>query len=189
MDKDSSFKQEPLFSETKEEANFIPKGYNPKPQSLAYLEELRPKHIQETISNRQMSPRKAAQKARPEENMESVNQESDDKENVDGKSTETGFITMKKARFRESRDQSSMKKPIRGVLGECLRSKELKKMATEEDEERKKKKKRRVLGGMWNHQLSGGEETAGKWSCPQKKKGKSGPPLKQLRLDAWVHKV
>lgn len=186
MDKDSSFKQEPLFSETKEEAKFIPKGYNPKPQSLAYLEELRPKHIQETISNRQMSPRKAAQKARPEENMESVNQESDDKENVDA---ETGFITMKKARFRESRDQSSMKKPIRGVLGECSRSKELKKMATEEDEERKKKKKRRVLGGMWNHQLSGGEETAGKWSCPQKKKGKSGPPLKQLRLDAWMHKV
>ncbi|KAF2588224.1 hypothetical protein F2Q70_00039552 [Brassica cretica] len=194
VDKDSSFKQEQLFSETKEEANFIPKGYNPKPQSLAYLQELRPKHIQETISNRQMSPRKAAQKARPEENMESVNQESDDKENVDGKSTETGFITMKKARFRESRDQSSMKKPIRGVLGECLRSKELKKMATEEDEERKKKKKKkkkkiRVLGEMWNHQLSGGEETAGKWSCPQKKKGKSGPPLKQLRLDAWMHKV
>uniref|UniRef100_M4DX33 Uncharacterized protein n=1 Tax=Brassica campestris TaxID=3711 RepID=M4DX33_BRACM len=179
-DKDSSFKQEPLFSETKEEANFIPKGYNPKPQSL---QELRPKHIQETISNRQMSPRKAAQKARPEENMESVNQESDDKENVDA---ETGFVTMKKARFRESRDQSSMKKPIRGVLGECSRSKKLKKMATEEDEERKKKKKkRRILGEMWNHQLSGGEEIAGKWSCPQRKKGKSGPPLKQLRLDAW----
>ena len=185
MDKDSSFKQKPLFSETKEEANFIPKGYNPKPQSL---QELRPKHIQETISNRQTPPRKAAQKARPEENMESVNQESDDKENVDA---ETGFVTMKKARFRESRDQSSMKKPIRGVLGECSRSKKLKKMATEEDEERKKKKKkkRRVLGEMWNQQLSGGEEIAGKWSCPQRKKGKSGPPLKQLRLDAWVHKV
>lgn len=189
VDKDSSFKQEPLFSETKEEAKFIPKGYNPKPQSLAYLQELRPKHIQETISNRQTPPKKAAQKACPEENMESVNQESDDKENVDGKSTETGFITMKKARFRESRDQSSMKKPIRGVLGECSRSKELKKMATVEDEVRKKKKKRRVLGEMWNHQLSGGEEIAGKWSCPQRKKGKSGPPLKQLRLDAWVHKV
>ncbi|CAH8391424.1 unnamed protein product [Eruca vesicaria subsp. sativa] len=185
VEQESSFRQEPLFSETKEEANFS--GYNSKPQSLAYLQNLRPKHIQETIST--SSPRKAAQS---EENLESVNQESDDKENVDGKSPETGFVTMKKkkkARFRESRDQSSMTRPNRGGLGECSRSKELKKMATEEEEERKKRKKRRVLCEVSNHQLSGGEEIAGKWSCPQKRKGKSGPPLKQLRLDAWVHKV
>ncbi|KAL0716773.1 hypothetical protein Bca4012_066095 [Brassica carinata] len=185
-----SFKQEPLFFEMKEEPSLTHSGVsctNPKPQSSAYLqEELRPKqNNHETIStssSMQNTPSKSAQK---EENLESViNEESGGKENVDGESTETGFVTMKKARFR---DQSSMIRPNRRVLEECSRSKELKKIATEEEEGRKKK--RRVLCEMSNHQLSGGEEIAGKWSCPQKKKGKSGPPLKQLRLDAWVHKV
>ncbi|KAJ4881108.1 hypothetical protein Rs2_38163 [Raphanus sativus] len=176
--------QEALFCEMKDEPSFSHSGvsscYNPKPQSLAYLqEELRPKeNDHETIST-SSSMQKTAEK---EENLESVG--SDGKENLEGKSTETGFVTMKKARFR---DQSSMTRPIRGVLGECSRSKELTKMATEEEEERKKK--RRVLGEMSNHQLVGGEEIAGKWSCPQKKKGRSGPPLKQLRLDAWMRKV
>lgn len=74
-----------------------------------------------------------------------------------------------------------MKKLIRGVLGECLRSKKLKKMVIEEDEERKKKKKkRRILGEMWNYQFFGGEEIVGKWSCFQRKKGKLGLLLKQF---------
>lgn len=178
---ESSFMQEPLCCEPKE-AKFSPQvsRYNQKRKSPskneASLHKLRPKHIQETISmnsNRQKSP---------------VDQESDDKENVHGQSTETGFVTMKKARFREARDQCSMTKPNTRVLVECSRSKELKNMAGEEDKE-ERKKKRRVLGEMSNHQSSGAEEITGKWRCPQKNKGNIVPPLKQLRLDAWIHKV
>jgi len=32
-------------------------------------------------------------------------------------------------------------------------------------------------------------EVAGKWRCPQKSKPDKGPPLKQLRLEKWVHRL
>ncbi|KAI8546675.1 hypothetical protein RHMOL_Rhmol07G0138000 [Rhododendron molle] len=32
-------------------------------------------------------------------------------------------------------------------------------------------------------------EITGKWQCPQKRKPNLGPPLKQLRLEQWVHRV
>ncbi|ESQ55754.1 hypothetical protein EUTSA_v10027153mg [Eutrema salsugineum] len=190
---ESSLEQEPVFCEPRCSPRIS--RYNPEPQfplkNEASLHELRLQHIQETISmssSRQKSPKKTAQKACLDENLESVDQESDDKENADRKSTETGFVTMKRARFREARDRCSMTKPNRGVLMGCSRGEELKNIAGEEDKE-ERKKKRRVLGEMSNHQFSGAEEIAGKWHCPQRNKGKSGPPLKQLRLDAWVHKV
>ncbi|KFK22260.1 hypothetical protein AALP_AAs66747U001400 [Arabis alpina] len=194
----SSFSQEPLFREPIEKPSFSLgiSQCSPKPQSPSKNDpsshELRPKHIQETISmnsTRQKSPRKAARKVCLEENLESTDQESDDKENVHDKRTETGFVTLKKARFREAIDQCSMKKPNRRVLVECSSRKELQKIAREKDQEEERKKKRRVLGEMSNHQFPEAEEIAGKWRCPQKKKGKSVPPLKQLRLDAWIHKV
>ncbi|CAH8272124.1 unnamed protein product [Arabidopsis lyrata] len=53
----------------------------------------------------------------------SIDKESYDKENAHGQSSETGFVTMKKARFREARDQRSMAKPNVGVLVECSRRK------------------------------------------------------------------
>lgn len=137
-------------------------------------------------SSRRKSPSKAGQKASLEVNLESTNQESEDKENVH---TETGFVTMKKARFREAIGRCSTMKPNRRVLVECSSSKEFKKIAREKDQEEERKKKRRVLVEMSNQQFPGAEEIAGNWRCPQKKKGKSIPPLKQLRLDAWIHKV
>ncbi|KAG7547263.1 hypothetical protein ISN44_As12g025160, partial [Arabidopsis suecica] len=179
---ESSFNQEAVLGEPQEEARFSPRvsRYNPKLKSPSKndtsLHELRPKHIQESISmnpDRQKSP---------------IDQESYDKENVHGQSSETGFVTMKKARFTEARDRRSMAKPNRGVLGKCSSSKELKNIAGEEDKE-ERNKKRRVLGEMSNHQSSGAEEIAGKWRCPQKNKRNIVPPLKQLRLDAWIHKV
>ncbi|KAG7616283.1 hypothetical protein ISN45_At04g017790 [Arabidopsis thaliana x Arabidopsis arenosa] len=171
---ESSFKQEPLLCEPQIEARVNPRvfRYNPKFKSPSTnntsLHELRPIQIQESISmnsNRQKSP---------------VDQESYDKENVDGHSTETGFVTLKKARFTEARDRCSMAKPNVGVLVKCSSSKE-------DKEERNKK--RRVLEEMTNHQSSRAEEIAGKWRCPQKNKRNIVPPLKQLRLDAWIHKV
>lgn len=181
MKQESSFEQGPLlFCEPRFNTRFS--LYNPKQQSLssheASLQELRPKPIQETNSSRQKS-----RKACLEENLESAEKESNDKENVH----ETGFVTMKKARLREPRDHQT--KPNRGVVVEVSRSRELKMIDSEEEEEEERKKKRRVLGEMSNLQFSGAEEIAGKWRCPQKNKVKSGPPLKQLRLDAWVHKV
>ncbi|ESQ55752.1 hypothetical protein EUTSA_v10027163mg, partial [Eutrema salsugineum] len=165
--KESSFKQEPVFCEPRCSPGIS--RYNPKLQfplkNEASLHELTQQHIQETISmssSRQKSPKKAAQKACLDENLE--------------------------ARFREARDRCSMTKPNRGVLMGCSRGEELKNIAGEEDKE-ERKKKRRVLGEMSNHQFSGVVEIPGKWHCPQRNKWKSGPLLKQLRLDAWVHKV
>ncbi|XP_010434768.1 PREDICTED: uncharacterized protein LOC104718677 [Camelina sativa] len=180
----SSFEQEPLCCEPKEEAKINPEvsRYNQKrkspPKNEDSLHELRPNHIQETISmnsSRQKSP---------------IEQESDDKENVHrGQSTNSGFVTTKKARFKEARDQCSVAKPNTGVQLECSRSKELKNMAAEEKDKEERKRKRRVLGEISNHQPSGADEIAGKWRCPQKNKRNIVPPLKQLRLDAWIHNV
>ncbi|KAL8150908.1 hypothetical protein V2J09_020716 [Rumex salicifolius] len=36
---------------------------------------------------------------------------------------------------------------------------------------------------------SGSNEITGKWRCPQKNKSSIGPPLKQLRLEKWIHRV
>ncbi|CAD5328168.1 unnamed protein product [Arabidopsis thaliana] len=180
---ESSFKQEPLLCELQEEARFSPRvsRYYPKLKSPSKndtsLHELRPIHIQESISmnsNRQKSSL--------------IDQESYDKENVHGQSSQTGFVTMKKARFREARDQCSLKKPNIEVLVKCSSSKELKTKAGEDNTE-EREKKRRVLGEMSNQLSSVAKEIAGKWRCPQKNKRKIVPPLKQLRLDAWIHKV
>ncbi|CAN8231746.1 unnamed protein product [Cochlearia groenlandica] len=194
---ESNFKHEPLSCE--QNCSLEVSQYNQEPQfpskSVASLHDLTPIHPHETTamsSFRQKSPRKRDRKASLEENLEYIDQESDDKENVQGKSTETGFVTTKKARPSEVKDRYSVTKPYTPVLVECWRSKEVKNIAEEEHREerkKKKKKKRKVLVEMSNHQLSGADETAGKWRCPQKNKGKLVPPLKQLRLDTWVHKV
>ncbi|CAL9242413.1 unnamed protein product, partial [Arabidopsis halleri] len=98
-------------------AKFSPEvfRYNEKRKSSskneASLHELRLKHIQETISMNSNG------------HKSSIDQESYDKENAHGQSSETGFVTMKKARFREARDRRSMAKPNVGVLAECSRRK------------------------------------------------------------------
>ena len=49
--------------------------------------------------------------------------------------------------------------------------------------------RRKVLSEKTNLQHSDGRERAGKWRCPQKDKSDLGPPLKQLRLERWVHRL
>lgn len=49
--------------------------------------------------------------------------------------------------------------------------------------------RRKALRERTNLHISSGLEITGKWQCPQKKKPKLGPPLRQLRLERWVHRV
>lgn len=49
--------------------------------------------------------------------------------------------------------------------------------------------RRKALRERTNLPISSGLEIIGKWQRPQKKKPNLGPPLKQLRLERWVHRV
>ncbi|PON64591.1 ATP-dependent caseinolytic protease/crotonase family protein [Parasponia andersonii] len=48
---------------------------------------------------------------------------------------------------------------------------------------------RKPLAERTNFHHSRLTEITGKWQCPQKRKPNLGPPLKQLRLERWVHRV
>lgn len=49
--------------------------------------------------------------------------------------------------------------------------------------------KRKALSEKTNLQNIDVAGIAGKWRCPQKGKPDTGPPLKQLRLERWVHRL
>ncbi|KMT14128.1 hypothetical protein BVRB_4g079500 [Beta vulgaris subsp. vulgaris] len=46
-----------------------------------------------------------------------------------------------------------------------------------------------ILKETTNFDVSRVPEVAGKWRCPQKDKPDTGPPMKQLRLERWVHRI
>ncbi|XP_010531661.1 PREDICTED: uncharacterized protein LOC104807915 isoform X2 [Tarenaya hassleriana] len=190
LKQESSFSHGSFPCEPKQGPSFL---FGVKPQSSlnhgASFAGLKPQPLGEiaTVNSGQTPPREATQKARLFDHLESTTPESDDKENVHGQSTETGFVTTRKGRFRESREGNSRTKPDRGILVECSTSKRSEKISGEGDEETKKR--RRVLGETTNLQYSRGMEMAGIWVCPQKNKPSLAPPLKQLRLDAWVHRI
>ncbi|KAJ1383646.1 hypothetical protein SESBI_43184 [Sesbania bispinosa] len=49
--------------------------------------------------------------------------------------------------------------------------------------------KRKAVTEATNLQQSNAMEITGKWQCPQKRKPNTGPALKQLRLERWVHRI
>ncbi|XP_065858859.1 uncharacterized protein [Euphorbia lathyris] len=49
--------------------------------------------------------------------------------------------------------------------------------------------KRRVLSERTNLEQAEAIEVIGKWQCPQYRKPKLGPPMKQLRLERWINKL
>lgn len=49
--------------------------------------------------------------------------------------------------------------------------------------------RRTVLSETTNFPLTNALEITGKWRCPQRNKPNHGPPLKQVRLEQWVHRV
>ncbi|XP_015582806.1 uncharacterized protein LOC8277463 isoform X1 [Ricinus communis] len=106
---------------------------------------------------------------------------SNDKENV-RKKVENGFVTTKKHRVRPN-DENSFPKPQK-VLSECSRKKR------ETSSDGNDAMERKVLWERTNLEVEHIDaiEVTGKWRCPQKSKPNTGPPLKQLRLERWVHR-
>ncbi|KAK3224978.1 hypothetical protein Dsin_004840 [Dipteronia sinensis] len=104
-----------------------------------------------------------------------------DKEN---ENTENGFVATRKkgCARRESEDLEGRPK---GILLECTRNFGRVCGAGEKDVT----VDRKVLTETTNLQLSEAIGITGKWRCPQKSKPNRGPPLKQLRLERWIHKV
>ncbi|XP_038905454.1 uncharacterized protein LOC120091478 isoform X1 [Benincasa hispida] len=105
---------------------------------------------------------------------------SHNKENKENKANKekgisyVGFITANKRGFSEASCKKSVKMQENyndkeaGSAFACLR--------------------RKALSDKTNSEQSNIIEIIGKWSCPQKSKPNLGPPLKQLRLERWVHK-
>ncbi|XP_023551721.1 uncharacterized protein LOC111809611 isoform X1 [Cucurbita pepo subsp. pepo] len=99
---------------------------------------------------------------------------SNNKGNKEKGVSDDGFITARKREFSEETCKKSVEKQenykdkeVGSGFG-CLR--------------------RKALRDKTNYEHSDMVEIIGKWSCPQKSKPSRGPPLKQLRLERWVHK-
>ncbi|PKI39753.1 hypothetical protein CRG98_039798 [Punica granatum] len=104
-----------------------------------------------------------------------------DKENERADTNSSGFVSVKK-RASRSNDENDSRRPW-SVLNECSSTKQTASHVTTEDVI-----KRRPLSEMTNLQdHSDVLGSAGKWKCPQKSKPNLGPPMKQLRLEKWVH--
>ncbi|KAL9433886.1 hypothetical protein AB3S75_028680 [Citrus x aurantiifolia] len=71
-----------------------------------------------------------------------------------------------------------------GILFECSKSNRIVMPAGEKVVDRRK-----ALIETTNYQNSDALEVTGKWRCPQKGKPSLSPPLKQLRLERWIHRV
>ncbi|KAJ1406264.1 hypothetical protein SESBI_25183 [Sesbania bispinosa] len=82
-------------------------------------------------------------------------------------------------------DENSWKKPEKISL-QCSTNTRTAPLACEQ---RVAVTKRKALTEATNLQQSNAMEITGKWQCPQKRKLNTGPALKQLRLERWVHRV
>ena len=106
---------------------------------------------------------------------------SNEKENGGKEVAENGFVSTKKNRVRA---ENYFNKPQEFQL-ECSRKRGMVLSIGEKNVG----ERRKVLSEKTNLQHSDGRERAGKWRCPQKDKPDLGPPLKQLRLQRWVHRL
>ncbi|KAE8678627.1 DNA-binding protein RAV1, putative isoform 1 [Hibiscus syriacus] len=109
---------------------------------------------------------------------------SNEKEKVAGKdNAENGFITTRKNKFERTNDENSQR-GAGGILLQCSRK-------TGDGEKGNGVMKRKVLAETTNGRQceAMAMEITGKWRCPQKSKTLRGPPLKQLRLERWDHRV
>ncbi|KAK2648945.1 hypothetical protein Ddye_016434 [Dipteronia dyeriana] len=104
-----------------------------------------------------------------------------DKEN---ENTENGFVAIRKKGCVRTEKEDLEGRP-QGILLGCTRNFGTVCGAGEEDVT----VNRMVLTETTNVQLSEAIGVTGKWRCPQKSKPNRGPPLKQLRLERWIHKV
>lgn len=95
-----------------------------------------------------------------------------------------GFVSTRKKSCTRPNDENSWKKPEKTSL-QCSTSTGTVSLACEKNNVAKRK----ALTEATNLQHSNAMEITGKWQCPQKLKPNHGPPLKQLRLERWVHRV
>ncbi|XVF52548.1 hypothetical protein PTKIN_Ptkin05aG0027300 [Pterospermum kingtungense] len=117
---------------------------------------------------------------------------SNDKENEGREDTaENGFITTRKNNLTRANGENSVRGPS-NILLQCYRIKGSNNTTTTATDSGKDGVvKRKVLAETTNVNVEQCEakEITGKWRCPQKSKPPRGPPLKQLRLEQWVHRV
>ncbi|KAK3029829.1 hypothetical protein RJ639_038263 [Escallonia herrerae] len=106
------------------------------------------------------------------------------KENYGNQFAGNGFISARKSRSNEVNDENFFKRSLyvqseSMTNGVTVSSAGKKNAATG----------RKVLSETTNVQHSEALGITGKWQCPQKSKPNLGPPLKQLRLERWVHRL
>lgn len=106
-----------------------------------------------------------------------------DKENYQKGIAENGFVATRKHGSTRTANADSLKMS-QGILLECSRNDRSVSPAGEKVVDRRK-----ALIETTNYQNSDALEVTGKWRCPQKGKPSLGPPLKQLRLERWIHRV
>lgn len=106
--------------------------------------------------------------------------ENKNKENEGKEVVESGFVTTKNRWIPN--DENSLHKPQKNI-SECSRNKRITSDCGNNTT------KRKVLSERTNLERSNAVEITGKWLCPLKTKPNIGPPLKQLRLERWVHRL
>lgn len=101
------------------------------------------------------------------------------KEEIGTEISSNGFVTTRKGRYSHANDENYLK----------VDQKENREGTVSLAGGKDPLIKRKALSETTNLHLSSGMEITGKWQCPQKKKPNLGPPLKQLRIERWVHRV
>ncbi|KDP39926.1 hypothetical protein JCGZ_03457 [Jatropha curcas] len=104
------------------------------------------------------------------------------KENEGKEVLENGFVTTKKNRQIRN-DENYLYKPKKNV-SQCARNERITSSGCGNEAAGRK-----VLTERTNLENTNAIEVTGKWKCPQKTKPNVGPPLKQLRLERWIHRV
>ncbi|KAM7525497.1 hypothetical protein LguiA_015399 [Lonicera macranthoides] len=105
-----------------------------------------------------------------------------EKENDGNRLAVDGFILMKKS--KSIYDENCSKGPV-GAQFKSLKSG----VTVSSAGNKNGILRRKVLSERTNFQHTDVLGVTGKWRCPQKSKPNLGPPLKQLRLEQWVHRV
>ncbi|KAJ6704053.1 ATP-DEPENDENT CASEINOLYTIC PROTEASE/CROTONASE FAMILY PROTEIN [Salix viminalis] len=120
---------------------------------------------------------------------QSANGRSNNKENEGKEAQGNGFVTTRKSRITKPNVENSLDRHRQQqILSECSEGRGM----TSRDGERDEKDaavKRKVLSEVSNLEHPDGIGVTGKWKCPQKSKPNLGPPMKQLRLERWVHRL
>ncbi|KAJ6327260.1 hypothetical protein OIU78_014190 [Salix suchowensis] len=120
---------------------------------------------------------------------QSTHGRSNNKENEGKEAQGNGFVTTRKSRITKPNVEDSLDRDRQQqILSECPKGRGM----TSRDGERDEKDaavKRKVLSEVSNLEHPDGIGVTGKWKCPQKSKPNLGPPMKQLRLERWVHRL